>query len=269
VQDVAVMGDRTELQQVVVNLATNAAQAMNGSGAVRVVLETVFMPHERDLSHGAVQTGRHVRLQVSDTGPGIDPAAMERIFEPFFTTKPAGKGTGLGLSTVHGIVSAHHGAIDVQSKRRQGATFSVYLPQIEATVHPEPDHDRSIPHGHGETILIVENDEPLMLLGEDMLAGLGYEPVGFGHGKAALAAFRADPERFDLILTDEVMPELRGTELAAAVHDIRPQVPIVLMTGYTRALKPDRLQAAGIRDVLKKPLLSRDLGVCLARHLPT
>ncbi|CAN7664694.1 two-component system VirA-like sensor kinase [Neorhizobium tomejilense] len=268
VHDAAVMGDGTELQQVVVNLATNAAQAMNGSGAVRVVLKTVFMPHERELSHGATQAGRHVLLQVSDSGSGIDPAAMERIFEPFFTTKPAGQGTGLGLSTVHGIVSAHHGATDVQSKPGQGATFSVYLPQIEATVHPEPDHDRSVPQGHGETILIVENDESLMLLGEDMLAALGYEPVGFGHGKAALSTFRADPGRFDLILTDEIMPELRGTELASVIHTIRPDVPIVLMTGYTRTLKPERLQAAGIREVLKKPLLSRDLGDCLARQLP-
>ncbi|MGS1097396.1 two-component system VirA-like sensor kinase (plasmid) [Aquamicrobium terrae] len=268
VQDAAVMGDRTELQQVVVNLATNAAQAMGGSGMVRVALQTIFIPHARDLSHGAAQAGRHVLLQVSDTGPGIYPAAIERIFEPFFTTKPAGKGTGLGLSTVHGIVSAHHGAIDVQSKPGQGATFSVYLPQIEAAVQREPDHDRSVPHGHGETILIVENDEPLMLLGEDMLAALGYEPVGFGHGKAALSAFRADPGRFDLILTDEIMPELRGTELASIIHTIRPEVPIVLMTGYTMTLKPERLQAAGIREVLKKPLLSRDLGDCLARQLP-
>lgn len=264
---VTVLGDRTELQQVVVNLATNASQAMNGNGVLQIDLDTVSVQHARDLSHGSLRAGRHVRLRVSDSGPGIEPTAMERMFEPFFTTKPAGQGTGLGLSTVHGIVTAHSGAIDVESKPGKGATFSVYFPQFEAAVRPEANCDGPAPRGHGETILIVDDDEPLMLLGEEMLAGLGYEPVGFGHGKAALAAFRADPRRFDLVLTDEFMPVLKGTDLAAAMHDIRPDMPIVLMTGHKSALQPERLQSAGVREVLKKPLLSKDLGACLARQL--
>lgn len=265
--DVAALGDRTELQQVVVNLATNASQAMNGNGALQIDLDAISVQHACNLSHGSLRAERHVRLRVSDSGPGIEPRAMERMFEPFFTTKPAGQGTGLGLSTVHGIVTAHRGAIDVKSKPGKGATFSIYLPQFEAAVRPETNHDGPAPRGHGETILIVEDDEPLMLLGEEMLAGLGYEPVGFGHGKAALAAFRADPRRFDLVLTDEFMPELKGTDLAAAMHNIRPDVPIVLMTGHKSALRPERLQSAGIREVLKKPLLSKDLGACLVRQL--
>ncbi|MGE3925928.1 MAG: two-component system VirA-like sensor kinase [Lautropia sp.] len=262
-----VLGDPTELQQVVVNLATNAGQAMNQTGALRIDLDTVSVGHALGLSHGALQAGRHVRLRVTDSGPGIEPAVMERIFEPFFTTKPAGQGTGLGLSTVYGIVTAHRGAIDVASKPGEGATFSVYLPQIDAEVGPETGDGGPIPQGHGQTILIVEDDESLLLLGEEMLAALGYEPVGFDHGQAALAAFCARPERFDLALIDEVMPEASGTELAGAVHNTRPDIPIVLMTEHGGTLGPEGLPSAGIREILKKPLVSMDLGACLARQL--
>ena len=249
------------------NLATNAGQAMSQHGALRIDLETVSIRHELDLSHGVLRAGRHVRLRVSDSGPGIEPALMERIFEPFFTTKPAGQGTGLGLSTVYGIVTAHGGAIDVTSRPGEGATFSVYFPTIEADLGPETAHRGAIPQGHGQTILIIEDDEPLLLLGEEMLAALGYEPVGFDHGQGALAALRARPERFDLILTDEALPEAGGVELAGAMHDVRPDIPIVLMTGHGRPPRPESLLSAGIREVLRKPLVSTDLGACLARQL--
>src|SRR5690606_35506357 len=128
-----------------------------GSGLIEVELDTVSLPHARDLSHGRLQAGRYVRLQVSDNGPGIEPTVMDRIFEPFFTTRLAGGGTGLGLSTVHGIVTTHHGAIDVKSKPAEGATFSVYFPQLEAAAHPVMNHEGSISQGHGQTILIVED----------------------------------------------------------------------------------------------------------------
>jgi signal transduction histidine kinase len=265
----SMMGDPTELQQVVMNLGTNAAQAMNGRGVLTLALDTVDSGDAMTLSHGGLPAGRYVRLLVRDTGCGINQATLERIFEPFFTTKRAGEGTGLGLSTVHGIVAEHSGAINVKSRPGEGTVFEVYLPRTEDTAAaeartPEPP----LKSGHGETVLIVDDDRPLVLLGEEMLAALGYEPVGFDRSGAALAAFGAEPKRFDLVLTDELMPGMTGTELAGAMHEMRPDVPIVLMTGYEHSLQSDRLQAAGVREVLKKPLLSRALADCLARQLP-
>lgn len=269
-KDAPIMGDPTELQQVVMNLSTNAAHAMEGRGVLELDLDTVEFADALTLSHGSLPAGRYIRLMVRDTGHGISQATMERIFEPFFTTKPVGKGTGLGLSTIYGIVTKHDGAVDVKSRPGKGTTFEVFFPRLDdVAVQEQEEETLGTPTrlGHGETILIIDDDEPLMLLGEEMLAALGYEPVGFGRGPAALAAFHADPERFDLVLTDEIMPEMTGTELAGALRDIRPDLPIVLMTGYDHPLQSHHLQTAGIREVLKKPLRSKALADCLGRHL--
>ncbi|MER8406566.1 two-component system VirA-like sensor kinase [Mesorhizobium sp. M0185] len=270
--DAAMMGDPTELQQVVMNLGTNAAQAMNNRGALEIGLDTTEFVEARMLSHGNLPAGRYLRLAVRDTGSGMDQATLERIFEPFFTTKPAGQGTGLGLSTVHGIVIAHRGAVDVNSKPGEGTTFEIYFPQIEAAeaTQNEDESDAAevpVKHGNGETILVVDDDTPLMQLAEEMLAALGYEPVGFDRSPAALSAFRTDPERFDLVLTDEVMPDMTGIEFSGRLHKIRPDLPVVLMTGYCRQLRSRQLTAVGISEVIKKPLLSAAVAQCLARHL--
>jgi signal transduction histidine kinase/ActR/RegA family two-component response regulator len=264
----AVRGDATQLQQVVMNLCTNAAHAMDLHGPIDVGLDTVELAHERRLSHGTLAAGRYVRLTVADTGHGMDPATQEHILEPFFTTKPPGTGTGLGLATVHGIVADHGGALNVRSRPGAGSTFEAYFAVLESGVAEAEQAALPVPCGHGETVLLVEDDKPLMLLGEEMLAALGYEPVGFDSGRQALSAFRADPERFDLLLTDEIMPDVSGTDLATAAHRIRPEMPIILVTGHGGPVRADRLQAAGIRELLRKPLLSADLARTLARHLP-
>jgi signal transduction histidine kinase/CheY-like chemotaxis protein len=263
------LGNATELQQVVMNLCSNAAQAMDGRGAIDVGLDAIEIAGDRRLSHGSLPAGRYLRLAVSDSGPGMDAAVMERIFEPFFTTKRPGRGTGLGLATVHGIVTQHGGALNVVSQRGMGSTFETYFPQTEEEPAGEEERsDAAAPRGHGETILLVDDEAQLVSLGEEMLAVLGYEPVGFQNSAAALAAFRADPQRFDLALTDEVMPEMTGSELASALHLIRPDLPIVLMTGYAAPVRSQGVATTGIREILKKPLLSRPLGNCLAKHLP-
>jgi signal transduction histidine kinase len=266
-EDAIVLGEPSRLQQVVMNLCTNAAQAMATEGVIEIALELVALDTERTLSHGALAAGRYVRLTVRDSGHGMDAATLERIFEPFFTTKAVGTGTGLGLAMVHGIVSDHGGAIDVRSKPGAGSSFEAWFRQAEA---PPADDDRSeapLPLGRGETILFVDDERPLVLLGEEMLAAVGYEPIGFDKSSAALAAFRADPDRFDLVLTDELMPEMTGTELAIALHEIRPELPIILMTGHGGRIESRGSRAVGIREVLKKPLLSADLAKGLARHL--
>jgi len=168
---------------------------------------------------------------------------------------------------VHGIVSDHGGAIDVQSAPGAGSSFEAYFRQAEAPAADDERGEAPVPLGRGEAILFVDDERPLVLLGEEMLAEIGYEPIGFDESPAALAAFRADPDRFDLVLTDEIMPEMTGTELASALHEIRPDLPIILMTGYGGTVEARASRAAGIREVLKKPLLTADLAKGLARHL--
>ena len=266
-EDAVVLGEPSRLQQVVMNLCTNAAQAMAGQGVIDVGLDLVALEAERALSHGSLAAGRYVRLTVADSGHGMDAATLQRIFEPFFTTKVAGTGTGLGLAMVHGIVADHGGAIDVRSRPGTGSSFAAYFRQAEARPADDDRSEPPVPLGRGQTILFVDDERPLVLLGEEMLAAIGYEPVGFDNSAAALAAFRADPDRFDLVLADDLMPEMTGRELARALHAIRPQLPIILMTGYPGDIGAPRLQAAGIRDVLNKPLRSAPMLFCLARHL--
>jgi signal transduction histidine kinase/CheY-like chemotaxis protein len=258
--DAAVRGDAAEVQQVVMNLCTNAVHAMDGRGTLEVALDTVAVPSERVVSEGTLAAGDYVRLAVRDTGHGMDEATRARIFEPFFTTKGVGKGTGLGLPTVHGYVTQYGGALNVTSRPGQGSTFEAFWPVTGA--RDEGEAAAPAAGGNGETILVVDDEPALVLLGEDMLAALRYEPVGFAASADALAAFRADPGRFDLALLDEVMPEMTGSELAAALRAIRPDLPVVVMTGHRGAVP-----AGAACELLAKPLRSASLAACLARHL--
>ena len=269
-ENVTVLGDSTQLQQVLMNLCTNAAQAMQGRGRLEVVLETRALARPSTLSHGSLPAGSYARLRVGDTGPGMDESIRGRIFDPFFTTKEAGSGTGLGLSMVHGIVTDHGGVLDVRSEPGQGSTFDLYLPcasgcAAEAVETPGPLPP--LPRGNGETILLVDDEQPLVALGEEMLAALGYEPVGFASSRQALASFLGDPQRFDLAITDEVMPEFTGTQLARRLHQLRPELPILLATGYSGPIRMEQARPMGIREILKKPLQLRDLAESIARHL--
>ena len=265
-----VLADPTELQQVVINLCTNAAHAMKNHGTLHVKLDAIDLAGPLTLSHGQLSAGHYVRLTVKDTGSGIDAATLERIFEPFFTTKVVGQGTGLGLSTVHGIVTQHGGALNVQSSPGAGSTFQAFFQHAgEVAADQESHAPSSVSRGHGETILVVDDDAMLVPLAEEMLAALGYEAVGFNRSTAALEAFRAAPDRFDLVLTDDIMPEMTGTELADALLEIRPNLPILLMTGGGRLIRSQRLQAVGVREVIKKPLSSAQIAELLARYLPS
>jgi CheY-like chemotaxis protein len=234
---------------------------------LEVVLDRADVVENRRLSLGELNPGAYVRLCVSDTGSGIPPQVLERMFDPFFTTKGVGEGTGLGLSLVHGIVADLGGAIDVRTAVGRGTTFTIWLPAAGEATAPLTEVARELPRGQGQTVMIVDDEKPLVALAEEMLAELGYEPVGFNSSVAALEGFRAAPQRYDIVLTDETMPELVGTDLAREIHLLRPAVPIVLMSGYRGAQLHERARVVGIREVLSKPLQSRDIAECFGRIL--
>src|SRR5579862_2947357 len=265
--DAAVIGDATHLHQVVMNLCTNALHAMQPGGVLSVALEPVELSEPRSLSRGQLSSGAYVRLVVSDTGTGIPPAVLERMFDPFFTTKGVGEGTGLGLSLVHGIVAELGGAINVATTLDKGTKFEIWLPRSGDVGKPDAGAAEDLPRGHGETVMIVDDERPLLSLAEETLVGLGYLPVAFESSSAALQAFRAEPDRFDVILTDEAMPDLVGTELAREIRRIVPGVPIVLMSGHGGAPLTQNSAAVGAQEVLHKPLQRRDLAEALARVL--
>src|SRR5258705_12952868 len=265
--DTAIVGDATQLHQVAMNLCTNALHAMQHRGVLSVRLARQAVAERRSLSHGTLDPGIYVRLVVSDTGTGIAPAVLERMFDPFFTTKGVGEGTGLGLSLVHGIVAELGGAIDVATRPGEGTKFEIWLPIAGEAGRPVVEAVGELPRGHGETVMIVDDERSLVALAKEMLAGLGYEPAGFESSAAALQAFQAEPQRFDLVLTDEAMPDLVGTELAHQIRRIQPSLPIILMSGHGGAQLTQKAAAVGAQEVLRKPLQGRDLAESLARVL--
>jgi CheY-like chemotaxis protein len=191
------------------------------------------------------------------------------MFDPFFTTKGVGEGTGLGLSVVHGIVTDLGGAIEVSTRAGHGTTFEIWLPIAGDTGTLADPQTVELPRGRGAAVMIVDDEPALVALTEEMLAELGYEPVGFESSVSALRAFREDPQRFDLVLTDEAMPDLAGTEFAREIRQLAPAIPIVLMSGYGGSQLAQRAAAVGIIEVLRKPLQRRDLAESLARLLST
>jgi len=262
-----VIGDATQLHQLVMNLCSNAIHAMSAGGTLRVMLETADISGERALSHGTLAPGRYVRLVVEDSGSGMDGATVSRIFEPFFTTKEVGQGTGLGLSLVYAIVTDSGGAIDVKTAPKQGSTFTIYLTRADVALAAAETAATPLPRGRGERVLLVDDETPLLAVTAEVLSRLGYEAVSFDDSHTALAAFEATPGRFDVVVTDEVMPGLTGTGLARALRRHRPDLPIVLVSGYSGPILTQDALAAGVSELLTKPLQSRDIATTLARVL--
>jgi CheY-like chemotaxis protein len=261
-----VLGDATQIHQVVMNLCANAVQAMSSSGTLTVCVQATYLDEGACVSTRQLAPGGYVKISVRDTGTGITPQVLERIFDPFFTTKVVGVGTGLGLSLVHGIVTDLGGGIDVESRIGAGSNFTVYLPW-QGSAQATEAHVEPVTNGHGETILLVDDEEALVRLGEEMMAGLGYEPVGFASSTAALATFREMPQHFDAVFSDEAMPDMTGSELAREIRRIRPDIPIVLISGYVTPALIDRARDLGVAEVLLKPLVARDLARSLAEAL--
>ncbi len=261
--EATVLGDPTRMHQLLMNLCTNAIHSMGqgGSLVVSVACETVEAP--RKVRSGEIAPGEYVRIAVKDSGHGIAPEVIDRIFEPFFTTKPAGRGTGLGLALVHSVVSEHKGFIEVTSELGKGTTFSVWMPQIHAE-EGASDEIETLPMGAGQVILAVDDEVDVLHALEEMLAQLGYEPVGFNDSRDALEAMRANPRRFDAVVSDEVMPELIGTQLANELRKVNPTLPIVIASGYGGAGFEARALSAGVNRVLRKPYRMGEIAEALA-----
>jgi signal transduction histidine kinase/ActR/RegA family two-component response regulator len=260
---IVVSGDAAQLHQMFANLLTNALQAVGNRGTVEMRADTISVAAEGVCTVGRLHAGRYARVVIIDSGVGMNAAQVERIFDPFFTTKPVGEGTGLGLSLVHGIVLDHGAALEVESASPGGTTFTVYLPLAEGEL-PQVAAPAAAPTGHGETILVVDDEESLVHLAEEVLAALGYEPIGCVGPAEALKLFRADPARFDAIVSDAIMPEISGTQLIGELRRLRPNLPAILMSGYGGPDLQAQAQAAGVQVVLAKPLRSAELAAGLA-----
>ena len=284
----AVLADATQVQQVLLNLCANAWQAMQGQqrpAAIEVGLEShlaIDAPYkgpERRTRGGrvALRPGRYACVTVRDTGPGMNPATRSRIFEPFFTTKPVGKGTGLGLAVVHGIIQDHGASIAVQSAPGEGASFRIYFPAAGQAVGPVPgegeqsraarkeDGETPVLQGAGKSILYVDDDEAIVLLMTRLLERQGYRVSGYTDPREALAVVRAQPGKFDLVVTDYNMPNMSGLEVSRALRDIRADLPVALASGYITEELRVQAPAAGVRELIYKPNTVDDLCAVVAR----
>ncbi len=253
-----VLADPTQIQQIVMNLCANAVHAMEDRGFLKITLSDFSFESSWEAPAPDMEPGTYVRLSVSDTGHGMSKEVMKQIFDPFFTTKGPGQGTGLGLSVVHGIVKACHGAITVESEPDKGSTLTVYLPRLETKTAFETDQEAAVPTGN-ERILFIDDEELIAEMAEEMLKRLGYRVVPKTSGREALDHFRANPEGFDLIITDQTMPHMTGIELARELIGIRSDIPIILATGFSQRVDADTARAAGIRAFVMKPLTRSEI----------
>ena len=266
-----VHADTTQIEQVIMNLCTNAWHALQGStGHIVVGIGPAVLDDAAARTLRAAAPGPYVHLWVSDNGSGMDAATQARIFEPFFTTKPTGQGTGLGLSVVHGIVGAHRGAIAVESSPGKGSTFHVYLPLVDGIdFAPSIAVELKASAGRGQHVAYVDDDEVMVLMVERILQRQGYRVTGFLDAKMAIAAVRAQPDGFDLIVTDFNMPEISGLDVASEMGSIRADLPVVISSGYIS----DELRAGahrlGVRALLQKQNTSEELGALVYSILVT
>jgi CheY-like chemotaxis protein len=245
------------------NLCNNAVQATDGPCTVGVDTDVQVIGETRHLTHGHITPGRYVRIAVRDAGRGIEPAALGRLFEPFFTTRD--DGNGLGLATVREIVRSHGGAIDVRSRLGEGSVFEVWLPQAAGPC-PHLAATTSM-QGSGETVLVVDENRSDLLRHEEIVAALGYEPVGFGDPDQVLRALRTTRRPFDVLLIGDLRPAVRALAFAAELHGVAPDLPI-LLTASADDADAQALASAGVSEVVGRPLQSAELAAALSRWLP-
>jgi PAS domain S-box-containing protein len=262
-----ILATSVEVQQVIMNLVTNAALSMQENGGIlHISVTDMVFGDDSPVPEADMSPGEYAHLIVTDTGTGMTPNVVNHIFEPFFTTREAGRGTGMGLAVVYGIVKSLDGAITVESKPGIGSTFRVFFPTVRTDVQPEVLPTGQSPRG-SEKILFVDDEGPLVELGKAVLEKLGYTVIALTDSTEALNLFSSDPSQFNLIITDQTMPKLTGLGLARKLLKIRKGIPIILCTGYSDSVSPAKAKRAGIREFLMKPFTNEELAEVLRRLL--
>ena len=261
-----VLADAGQVHEAIVNLTTNAASAIGGhTGDITFRLDAVDVDGALAGLVPGLRPGRYARLTVRDSGSGMDAATLERIFDAFYTTKPVGEGTGLGLSMVHGILRGHGGAVTVTSAPGRGSTFELYFPETRQKADPRGEPGRAVPRTSGRRVLYVDDEEALVLLATRVLARAGHSVTGFSDPARALAAFREQPDAIDILVTDLSMPVMSGVELARAVLEVRPHLPVLLTTGHIGTQDVPVSRESGIRAMVPKPFTADQLAHAIDR----
>jgi len=255
-----IKGDPTQIHQVIMNLCTNAYHAMQASGGkLEVALKEVDISYERSQERVGMKVGPHLELTVTDSGHGMEPEVLERIFEPYYTTKEQGKGTGLGLSVIHGIIKNHGGDITVSSQPGKGTQFTVYLPVVDE-IDEETEAVASAGATRGsEQILLVDDEKQIIDIEQQILERLGYKVTPKTDSEEALEEFAALPERFDLVITDMTMPKMTGDQLARKLMEIKPDIPVILCTGFNETITEEKALSMGIDKFIMKPIVKDEL----------
>jgi len=263
----AIMANSTQIHQVIMNLGTNAAQAMDEKGGTIQILLGCTELTEKDLKNEpSLKPGQYAKLSVKDAGPGIDQSTIDRIFDPYFTTKEVGKGSGMGLAVVHGIVKSHGGMTSVESIVGKGATFNVFFPRVEEEVHLENDDQYPFPTGN-ERIMVVDDEVSVIDITKRRLELLGYQVRTEIDSMMALEIFRLNPAAFDLVITDQTMPNLTGEELAKEMINIKSNLPIILCTGYSSKIDAEKAFSLGISGFIMKPVDQMELALTIRQVL--
>jgi signal transduction histidine kinase/ActR/RegA family two-component response regulator len=267
-EDDCILADPAEVQQALMHIATNAAYAMREDGGeLMIKLSSVNFPEGSLFPDPGLEQGIYLKLTVKDTGTGMTEEVQQRIFEPFFSTKERGKGTGMGLAMVYGVVKGHGGAIRVQSEVGQGSTFEVFLPRARRKeAAKEKIIASALPTGT-ERILFVDDEKLLVEMAHGMLKGLGYDVTVAKHGSEAWKLFIADPMRFDLVITDQTMPDVTGVTLAQQMLKVRQKMPIIICTGYSEFVSAEKAKALGIRAFVMKPIARKDMAQTVRKVL--
>jgi PAS domain S-box-containing protein len=263
-----VSADPTRIQQVIMNLCTNAYHAMRENGGVlKVSLSRITIDSGDTVGHTGLSPGRYLILQVNDTGQGIEKSVIDRIFEPYFTTKTKGEGTGMGLAMVHGIVKSLGGDVRVSSEPKNGTTFYVYLPEVDVDAVETEIRSVDLPTGGSERILLVDDEEQIVKMLQKMLEHIGYRLTVTTSSVEALKLFRSEPDAFDLVITDQTMPKITGAELIKRLRSIRPDIPVILCTGYSEMVTEEKFKAMGITENIMKPVKSNEITGTVRRLL--
>lgn len=264
---IVVKADPTEIYEIIMNLCTNAYHAMESSGGCLGVNINAASLNFMDQNQLDLLPGRYCILTVSDTGVGIPDKIVDQIFEPYFTTKKIGKGSGLGLAVVHGIVKNYRGSVSIQSQVGKGTVFKVFLPLVEPMDEEEGKQNGSDFSRGTEHVLLVDDETAIVNVGIKVLGNLGYTVTGRTSSEKALEDFKTDPEKYDIVVTDMTMPGMVGTKLSKEIKQIRPDIPVIICTGFSNQIDAKKASSMGFQGFILKPFLAGDLSVVIRQVL--